>query len=62
MRRLATSGGCVLSEGLCLWLRNRTLLDDSSTMSTGDSEPLGGVGSGMQAPDCFYTHSGVVLE
>jgi hypothetical protein len=46
-----------VGEGLGLWLRNRTSIDDSSTMSTYDFEPLG-----MQAPYCFYIHSRVVLE
>ncbi len=62
VRRLATSARCVVGGGLGLWLRNRTSIDDSSTMSTYDFEPLGGVGGGMQAPDCFYIHSRVVLE
>jgi hypothetical protein len=47
MRRLVTSWGCGLGKGLVFLLRNRTLLDDSSTMSTYDFEPLGGTGSDM---------------
>jgi hypothetical protein len=62
MRRLVTSGGCVLSEGWGLWLRNMTSVVDSFTMSTYDFEPLGGTGSSIQTPDCFYIHSRVVLE
>jgi hypothetical protein len=62
MRRLEISGECVLGEGWGLWLRNGTSIVDSFTMSTYDFEPLGGTGSGMQAPDCSYIHSRVVLE
>ncbi len=47
MRCLVTSGGCVVGEGLGLWLRNGTSIDDISTTSTYDFEPLGGAGSGM---------------
>jgi hypothetical protein len=45
--RLVTSGGCVLGEGWGLWLRNETSIDFSSTMSTYDFEPVGGIGSGI---------------
>jgi hypothetical protein len=62
MRRLATSGGCVLGEGLGLWLRNMTSIDAQFTMSTYSFEPLGGVVIGINAPDCFYVYSRVVLE
>jgi hypothetical protein len=62
MRPLLTSERYVLSEGLGLWLRNGSLIVDSFTMSTYGFEPLGGTGSGMQAPDCSYIHSRVVLE
>ncbi len=47
MRRLVTSGVCVLSEGLGLWLRNMTSIDVQFTMSTYNFEPLGGAGSGI---------------
>jgi hypothetical protein len=57
MRRLVTSGGCVVGEGLGFWLRNMKF-----TMSTYAFEPLGGVVIGINAPDCFYIHSSVVLE
>jgi hypothetical protein len=62
MRCLVTARGCVVGEDSALWLRNGSLIDDSFTMSTYDFELLGGAGSGMQDPDGFYIHSGVVLE
>jgi hypothetical protein len=62
MRRLVTSGGCVLGKVLGLWLGNMTSIDAQFTMSTYAFEPLCGTGSSIQAPDCFYIHSRVVLE
>jgi hypothetical protein len=47
MRRLVTSGGCVVGERLGLWLRNMTSIDAQFTMSTYAFEPLGGVGGGI---------------
>jgi hypothetical protein len=48
---------CYAALNLNLNLSNRTLVDDSSTLSTFDFEPFGGVGSSMQAADGFYIHS-----
>jgi hypothetical protein len=47
MRRLVTSGGCVLGKVLGLWLGNMTSIDAQFTMSTYAFEPLGGTGSSI---------------